>query len=235
MQYAPQIAAAALVTALASWFAVKALAQLPVKSWLPFPLFAVGPVAMALAVWNKVQLFDERYLIAASPFVYLFIAAGADAMWSAAKERRTRLLAASAATIYLMLLVTSGWSYYFSPRHGREQWREAVDWVNSRRAPARNSLVILDPMYLHYPWDYYQRNWSPIDTLLLTNSIRKDFLASTASARRMIDGYETVWLILSHQPDDSAARILRTLLHEDGLKFYPKSNGIEIFQFSAAH
>jgi mannosyltransferase len=234
-QYSFHLAAAMMVVAVISWFAIRALAALPLRQWLPIPILALGPIALAIAVWNKVQLFDERYLIAASPFVYLFVAAGFVSMWDSAAQRFQRLTALSVTAVYAVLLVMSGWNYYFSQRLGREQWREAVGWLNSRISPDEKSLVILDPMYLHYPWEYYQRNWGHVDTLQLTAQTRKQFISSPESAQAMVSGYNRVWLVFAHQPDDSSVRVLRTVLNQQEVTRFPKSNGIEIFHFSAPH
>lgn len=68
---------------------------------------------------SKVRFFDRRYMSPASPLVYAAIAA---AVWAAAG-------------MYVSLLLIPLYYYYFVPRYGKEQWREAISYIEAPASP----------------------------------------------------------------------------------------------------
>ncbi len=107
------------------------------------------PVLLAFLVSFKVMLFDERYLIAAAPFLYIIVAAAiAELLWwrrEHGSDWRSDV-ALSAVGLYSVLLLVSLYNYYFTPRFGREQWREAVAYIESQ--DSGKTVIVFDASWL---------------------------------------------------------------------------------------
>jgi hypothetical protein len=196
------------------------LAMLSVMALLPFVwrawkrwgdpmlyvmLSASVPVILAFLVSFKVMLFDERYLIAAAPFLYIIIAAAvAELLWwrkEHGPEWRTSLTLA-AVGLYSVLLLVSLYNYYFTPRFGREQWRDAVAYIESQ--DSGKTVIVFDASWLLHCYDYYQKRGFP--HVAITESADLSHLA----------GYDSVWLIRSHSEDNTTAAGLIPYLYQWG-------------------
>ena len=185
---------------------------------------AAVPVLLAFLVSFKIMLFDERYLMASAPFLYVAVSAavmevaGGPLRGSLSPWKRGFGWAASGILACLILL--SLHNYYFNPRFGRESWREAVSYVESSTAGG-GELIVFDPNYVEAGYRYYGRRdlqrWrSSPPNAGLADSIRK---------------YRTIWLVRSHYDNDDVLNILRKSATERGRRDFPNGKGIEVFRF----
>ena len=162
-----------------AWIAVLALASLAIlgrfcrlawRKWREPMLYvafhATVPMVLAFLVSLKENFFDRRYMVPASPYVYILVAA---AVWEVVlssrshAEPRWKTWAGLAATGgYSLLLMVSLYQYYFSERFGKEQWREAVAYIEASSSPDGKDLLVLDPGYLKECYYYYQKRDLPI-------------------------------------------------------------------------
>jgi uncharacterized membrane protein len=204
------------------------------KRWrdgLTFALVsASAPVALAFLVSFKVMLFDERYLIAASPFLYMIVASAFFELWRWRTQTRPawqRWSAPTALAVYCLLLLVSLGNYFLSARFGREQWREVTAYIES--PGSAKTAIIFDPSYLHHCYEYYQRRRLP--SLSITENARSGQLISTAALAHRAAGYESVWLLHSHSDNDAALNLLRAQFREESHRTFSKGKGIEAFLF----
>lgn len=231
--------------AASGWILVLALGSLAVllpflwqawKRWREPFLFtlvhATLPLFLAFFVSFKKMLFDERYMIPSSPYVYILLAAGAweVVMLSRKKgEARWKAYAGSGAiAAYVLLLVVSLYNYYFVPRFGKEQWRDVVSYIESNSAPDKSTLIAFDPGYMDRGYWYYQKRGLPIWPL---EDEGLQPLKSGDLLRERVRGVRKLWLVRSHYLSDDALNAFRKAFPQASYRVFPNSNGIEVFQF----
>ena len=137
---------------------------------------------------SKVRFFDRRYMSPASPFVYAAIAA---AGWAAAG-------------MYVSLLLIPLYYYYFVPRYGKEQWREAISYIEAPASP----------------------NWQ------VTLGAGREMARSPSMMESRLHGFHRVWLVRSHSENDDALSALRAASRQQSYRVFPKANIIEVYSFS---
>jgi len=218
--------------------AVMTSAVLCVFAWLAWkrwgdPLLYVAvnatlPVLLAFGVSFRVMLFDERYLIAASPFVYLVVSAAAiEVLYYRRASNWPSRFGLAAIAGYVALLVVSLQHYYFDPRFGKEQWREAVAYLESASSP--RDFVILDPDYLQTPYRYYRRRALPY--LPASPSVAREIVASPDTLWNRIGRCPRLWLITAHYEQEPVAKIVKAMFPQQSYRPFPKGHGIEVFSF----
>jgi uncharacterized membrane protein len=182
------------------------------------------PVLLAFLVSFKVMLFDERYLIPAAPFLYMIVAVAVAELlvWRRARPPVWQTWSAFAAVgLYSLLLLVSLYNYFFSPRFGREQWREAVAYVESQ--DSGKTVIVFEPTWLHHCYDYYQKRSLPYLSL------------DPDKVRSQLAGYDSIWLVQSHSNSTVVQNALRTQLRQDSSRAFLKGDGIEVSLFRPQH
>lgn len=194
------------------------------------------PVAMAFLVSMKKEFFDRRYMISASPYVYLLVAA---AVWEVVLNRRNqtearwKTAAGLAATgVWCVLLAVSLYHYYFTERFGKEQWREAIAYIEAASSADGKDLLILDPDYLQMCYHYYQKRDLPIWPV--TPKTEREAINSETLVRDRARGFHKVWLVYSHNLNQDLLAELKRLYPEQGSRDFPLANGIKVYSFQAA-
>ena len=219
MQYAPLLSAAILSVGILLPFVW--LAWRRWKDRLEYALIiAVTPVLLAFLVSFKVMVFDERYLIAAAPFLYMVVAAAVAELlrWRKGHVAAWQSWAAlSVLGLYSILLSVSLYNYFFNPRFGREQWREAVAYVESQDLP--NTFIVFDPRWLHRCYDYYQKRGVPYGSI------------TDIADRGKLAGYDSVWLVRSQSDSTVDGSILGNQFKQASDRVFPKGGGIEVSLF----
>lgn len=219
--FAPQLSGAVLSVAVLLPFV-----WLAWKRWgdrLEYALAAaVAPVLLAFLVSFKVMVFDERYLIAAAPFLYIVVAAAIAELlgWRTGQVPVWQSSAALAAVgLYSVLLLVSLYNYFFNPRFGREQWREAVVYVESQ--DAGRTFIVFDPKWVHRCYDYYQKRSLPYGSV-------GDITDSSKLA-----GYDSIWFVQSESDSRIPAAIFGARYERASQRVFPKGGGIEVSLFRA--
>lgn len=195
-------------------------------------IVATVPVLLAFAVSFKVMLFDERYLIAASPFLYMVIAAGVMELYRWQQENRGWRWVVGTLIVgtYSALLLTSLSNYYFNPRFGREEWRQVTAYVESPEGG--KSVIIFDPHYLRFGYDYYQRHSLPY--LSFGDDPHQPSTSSSAEIAAAVQGYDRIWLVRSHTDSISVKEALDSSFPKQSVRVFPKGEGIEVSLYRGA-
>jgi mannosyltransferase len=183
---------------------------------------AVAPVLLAFLVSFKVMVFDERYLIAAAPFLYIVVAAAIVELlqWRKGHVAIWQSWASLAAVgLYSTLLLASLYNYFFSPRFGREQWRDAVAYVEAQ--DVGKTFIVFDPRWLHRCYDYYQKQGLPYGTV---NDI---------SDRTKLAGYDSIWFVQSDADSKVAPDVFGAQYKRASYRVFPKGGGIDVSLFRA--
>lgn len=199
-------------------------------------MMAVTPVLLAFLVSLKVMLFDERYLISASPPLYVMIAAS---IWEirllASKKDQypgTAYAGWIACGVYCSLLALSLYHYYFNPRFGKEQWREADAYIDSLTPPAKSSIIVFDPDYLQHCYSYYTTRNIP------TWPVTPKIAFALRSSRKLLDehtnGFDQILLVRSHADDDTVLSAISGVFDRESYRKFDRANPIEVYSFRAS-
>lgn len=192
-----------------------------------FAALCLAPIAVAFLYSFRRQLFDERYVIAASPVLYLFMASGVTHAFSAApRARALRIIAAVGSAIVVVLVCISLGQYYFHPRFGKEQWRDAARHVEEQARPG--DLIVLDPGFIRHSYEYYATR-PDVERLWLKDAVEDKTSPEWADALAKITGHDRMWLVRSHFPDDAVLDRLRQRYEEKSKEHYPKGKGIDVY------
>jgi hypothetical protein len=193
----------------------------------------VAPVLLAFAVSLKVNFFDRRYVIPSSPYIYLLAAA---AVWEVittgrkASEPRWRWVGGLAATTILAILISfSLHQYYASQRFGKEQWRDAVAYIEASSSGDGRDLLVLDPDYLSMCYHYYQKK--TLTYWAMTPEVERAATGSEDVIRERARGYHRIWLVYSHNTNENLLGSLKRLYTEESAREFPLSNRIEVYAF----
>ncbi len=197
-------------------------------------VFATIPVLLAFLVSFKVMMFDERYLMAASSFIYIMIAA---AIWEIVTWRAEHRnawpawMGFGAMAAGAILLTISLYQYYFIDRFGKDQWREAVTYLESTGGP--RDYLLFEPDFLHYGYDYYQKSNLPY--LKLTDQAAAEIVRFPDSLKSQVSDYNRVWLIRNHDDSDIVLETVKSLFPEEHHRFYSRANGVSLYSFLVEH
>lgn len=196
-------------------------------------VMATAPVLLAFAVSFKVMLFDERYLIPSSPFLYMLFAA---TIWeiprSIGKKTSPRLpvqIGWAATAAWTALLATSLYHYYFNPRFGKEQWREADAYIDSVVPEGENAMIVFDPDYLLPCYRYYTTRNLP--GWQVTPPIEAKLGASETLLERETRGFQHIVLVRSHDDEDTVVNAMRMSFSQQSYRKFNRANPIEVYMF----
>lgn len=185
------------------------------------------PLLVPFIVSFGLNIFDRRYVIAASPFLYMVLGAGVVHLHDAAALRRPAAMIAHvlAASLVVSLLGVSLYNYYLNPRFGKEQWREVVALVEAAYLPG--DLVLFDPDYLRVSYGYYSRR--PVSQLPLLPHVRDEHGPAWQAALAAVATHKRVWLIRSHLFTGPVLPRLRRTLPATWHAHFPKAKGIDVY------
>ena len=194
------------------------------------------PVALAFVISLQKTFFDRRYMIPASGYVYLLIAAAVWEIFLTARGQdasRWKAIAGGAAiATWCALLALSLYQYYFTSRFGKEQWREAVAYLDAAAADSRD-LLLVDPGKMQLCFQYYaKRN---LHVLPVTPELEDAMADSEQPVRDHARGFHRIWLIYSHTFNQRVLLRLREMYGKGSCREFPQANGIQIYLFQVAN
>jgi hypothetical protein len=182
------------------------------------------------------MLFDERYLIPASPFLYVLVSA---VVWeilllirNKAAPRGLVNVGWAACAIYCVLLALSLYHYYFNPRFGKEQWREADAHINSLVSPGENAMIVFDPDYLLPCYRYYTTRNLP--RWQVTPQIEAKLETSGTLVEEHTRDFQRILLVRSHDNEDTVLNAGRRAFTQESYLKFSKANPIEVYSFRAS-
>lgn len=167
--------------------------------WFFFPLAASLIISFAIR-----PIFVSRYLIGIIPALYLLTALGIENVGSFVKARTMGTYVATFTLILLLILISLPGLYDYYAHHHKEQWREAVDFVELESRP--NDAIVLYSDDGRFLFDYYY-NGNPEIAVMSHNVIENE---------EPIIGKERLWLILRNWEPTEVAPITNKLLARYG-------------------
>ena len=111
-------------------------------------IFVLIPIMIAFLSSFFVPTIAPKRLLLVLPQFYLFLALGISSL----PKKFQKLLIA----LILIINISSLSAYYLNPSFQREQWRQAIGWVENKANT--NSLALFEFSSPFGPWAYYQNN-----------------------------------------------------------------------------
>lgn len=194
---------------------------------------ATVPVVLAFLVSFKVMLFDERYLIPSSPFLYMVFAATICEIPFVARKKVSpdwsTYVGWTAAGVWAALLMVSLYHYYFNPRFGKEEWREADAYIDSLVPRGDNAMIVFDPDYLLPCYRYYTTRDLP--GWRVTPPIEAQLATSETLLSEKTEGFQHILLVRSHDEEDTVVRAMQISFREQSYRKFNRANPIEVYMF----
>ncbi|MCU0228885.1 MAG: hypothetical protein MUF01_14725, partial [Bryobacterales bacterium] len=225
--YAPILALACLSALL--------LAVLLWRGWrwssLRLPLIMTFvPALLCWLVSFKLPMFEERYFLAATPFLYLLVAAAVLGDGGPRPVVQQSLAGAATAALLLCLSI-SLYNYYWNPRFGKEQWRELVQYVQQQSEGQSGARILADPDYLAVPVRYYAS--SSTDVRHTTTSLVRKLAADQQLIVRHAGGCDGLWLVQTHAYTELVKDQLQRACVLKEARPYPRGKGIMLYRFAS--
>jgi mannosyltransferase len=162
------------------------------------------PIACVLLVFPKFPLIHEKYLVFLAPPLLLLAVAGA-------RLARPGLRAAMLAGLVVLTVASLvGYHAGFVPDvrdvlnqghvYGKEQWREAHEWVKARRQPG--DVVLIHAPFLVKTWDFYDQDHTAPATRVPPADLPSDRALSGEELLARVPGIRSarrIFVVLSHE------------------------------------
>ena len=192
------------------------------------------PVSLSFCLTFFVPIFDEGYLIGTSPFLFLFLVSAlsrdkSEAELKDAYKPRRRLLLNGAYLILFALISAGLYRYYFDPRFGKEQWREAAAFIES--TAGGDDLLVFDRYYHDVPYRNYQSiPLKDIKFKKLEQISANELNSFESEHKAALLEHTRVWLIRIRSRNENTELYLKRYYKEVDRKFFPKDKGILVIQ-----
>lgn len=193
-------------------------------AWLLVCYWA-APIAAAVAVSQRANVFYPRYFSFLTPPFALILAAGLDLLVAAVAQRTRRWAvnrpaALAACVVLLVALNAPVVNGYSSVDYSVHDWRGAAALVTAEAGPKDYLLFV--PGFAKTPFEYYYRGaqeryqLTPVEVYGMVR-VKKaaDPAINAAWARRLAEHHPHVWIVATVPIPGSAFLRLRTLLGSD--------------------
>jgi mannosyltransferase len=150
-------------------------------------IWMVLPIIISVAVsYIAGPMYEHRYLIGILPAYLLLVAIGITQIHS--KVWITIVL------LIILIVSSIGLQYYYT-NPLKEQWREAVEYIEYHEL--KQDKIVLSTSYIEVPFDYYYQGVSQIYGPPNTSDLKKpqDFL------KDCIDSKSRIWLFMDRSKD----------------------------------
>src|SRR5581483_9807586 len=141
---------------------IRLSAPYPLPAILFSALYLIVPLALLLFLFSRNPKFNARYLMFASPGLYLLLAVGLASLLSLMQSRNTLARVASGAAFALIALALFGTSLYavnnayFDPAFTKADFRGVANYISANAGD--DEAIILTSGHLFPAFDYYYRD-----------------------------------------------------------------------------
>lgn len=177
------------------------------------------PIVLAFIISKVITpIYVTRYLIGASPALYLLVAKGLS-------DLKVRKVIYPALLIIVLLALPNLANYYIN--YGKEQWREVAQLVELNAG--ENDVLVFCADYVQGPFDYYYQG--RLEEFGINRNIEntEDIAAfvNEATSRK-----QRLWLIVSHcGPNPPIETYLRDRYPDDAVVMKEKFAGVRVLLF----
>ncbi len=180
------------------------------------------PILLATIISISVPSYQPFRLLLVFPAFILLLAVGIYSL----KNKRLRI---TAMFIICLISIFSLGMYYFDSRFQRENWREAVTYLENHST--QDTLVIFSSSTSNWPYLFYQKKqlttFGATDNLIIdSNNLSKSMTEKTSEKK-------DIWLMRYLQPLFDPRDLTKSWLENSGyVKIEEKNfNGVEIWHY----
>ena len=173
-------------------------------------LYLLVPVALILALAAITPKFNPRYLMLASPPVYIILAAGL------AVHRAPRLMFYVLLLFVLASFTYADWNLYTDPAFTKASFREAVRYLEAHKQPAEPVLLCSGHAYPVFIYYYRAADWTPLPPSRILDVNRILTFDVADDLNRVLAGRPGVWLVLWQDEVADPVGFLFKLLDDTG-------------------
>jgi 4-amino-4-deoxy-L-arabinose transferase-like glycosyltransferase len=193
------------------------------RAWLLFCYWGV-PIAVAVAVSQRTNIFYPRYFSFLAPGWALLTAAGIGmAAGSLLRFRSLRVLGRPVATLGLVIAVLAAnapvINGYSSEVEDVYNWRAAAELVSATAGP--NDYIIFVPGFAESPFEYYYKGslqryqlWPVENFQMMGKQKAADPAIGKAWARRLAEAHPSLWIVATVPFPGSAFLRLQTIFED---------------------
>jgi len=167
------------------------------------PLLALYLIVPILAVYVACLVkpkFHERFVIVATPALYLLAARGLDVVFGRVRVGARHRIAhvvhhASFVGVVALLVLAASWplyNLYFDATYARDDYRAVAAAIQARQKP--NDVVLLNAPYMYPSFTYYYHGGLPWDGL--PKQTPADRATTVAALNDLTAGRDRLWLVL---------------------------------------
>src|SRR5581483_5345733 len=183
---------------------IRLSAPYPLPAILFSALYLIVPLALLLFLFSRNPKFNARYLMFASPGLYLLLAVGLASLLSLMQSRNTLARVASGAAFALIALALFGTSLYavnnayFDPAFTKADFRGVANYISANAGD--DEAIILTSGHLFPAFDYYYRDAKlpelrlPDEATLNTEDVVNYSAANDLN--RALNGKRGAWVVL---------------------------------------
>lgn len=167
-------------------------------------LYLIIPLALLLFLFSRNPKFNARYLMLASPGLYVVLAAGLASLWLMMRSRNVLARVASGAVFIVLALSLFGTSVYadsnayFDPAFTKADFRGVANYISQNAQP--DEAIILTSGHLFPAFDYYYHDAKlpelriPDEPTLNTEDVVN--YGAADALNRGLAGKKGAWLVL---------------------------------------
>jgi hypothetical protein len=182
----------ALLGLVAAWLGWGRSAKASRPAALFLTIYFLLPILAFYVLSMRIPLFADRYLLIASPAYYLL--AGWGLLWLIGRFWPVAL-ALLAVALICMVVALQSFNYSNTPQ--KEDWREAMHWLNERVRPGDEIFVI--PGYLDSAIKYYFKPGFDVPIYTIPGDLLDDHddVQLNDFLQKAVKGKERAWLVVS--------------------------------------
>ncbi len=163
----------------------------PTPRFLSALIYLLVPVfSIYLLSYVRPAYMNIRHLIMVSPAFYLILAVGLVAI-----KQKWPLVFASCLALMIAGSVHSTQQYFYNGKYAKDDHRAWGEYLKAHAQPG--DIIVVDPPHISQLYDYYADAGLPWTGLPRLVSPEEDTISTL---EELMDGYERIWLALSHTP-----------------------------------
>ncbi|MBU1878482.1 MAG: glycosyltransferase family 39 protein, partial [Chloroflexi bacterium] len=191
------------------------------RSLLFCALYLLVPIVLILALAAVIPKFNPRYLMLASPPVYIVLGAGLAVLTRQASHAAVKRLASSFTFLTLLLFILASfvyanWNLYTDPAFTKASFREAVRYIEAHKRPDEPVLICSGHMFTVFSYYYRADDWTPLPPTRILDVNRILTFDVADDLNQAVAGKPGVWLVLWQDEVADPVGFLFKLLDDAG-------------------
>jgi len=182
-------------------------------------LYLLVPMILILALAAVTPKFNPRYLVLASPPIYILLGAGLfTSLRNTNHESRitNHVLRAACCVFLLAAFAYADWNLYTDPAFTKASFRDAIHYVEAHKRLDEPVLICSGHMFPVFGYYYRADDWTPLPATRILDVNRILTFAVADDLNHVLAGKPGVWLVLWQEEVADPVGFLFKLLDDAG-------------------